>query len=84
MAQSTTKIPNAPRNAVRGPVLTFKGDPFKEGLENTMVYESDGIVAFADGVITHFGPADSIKGQLPPNTSIHDYGRDALISACIR
>ena len=36
----------APTAAIRGPVLTFTGDPFKEGLEQTMVYETDAIVAF--------------------------------------
>jgi guanine deaminase len=76
MAQSAN-----PHSAIRGPVLTFKGDPFKDGLESTMVYETDAIIAFADGVITHFGPADAIKAQLPSATSIRDYGRDALISA---
>ena len=51
--------------AIRGPVLTYTGDPFKSGLEHTMVYESDAIVAMADGKITHFGPADRIRPQLP-------------------
>ena len=35
-----------PTGAIRGPALTFRGDPFKDGLEDTMVYESDAIVAF--------------------------------------
>jgi guanine deaminase len=70
-----------PRNAIRGPVLTFKGDPFKDGLENTMIYEPDAIVAFGDGHITHFGPADKIKPQLPADLPIKDYGPDSLISA---
>ena len=67
--------------AIRGPVLTYTGDPFKNGLEHTMVYESDAIVAMADGMITHFGPADKIQPQLPAGTPIRNYGRDSLISA---
>ena len=67
--------------AIRGPVLTYTGDPFKSGLAQTMVYESDAIVAMANGVITHFGPADRIRSQLPPGTEIKDYGKDSLISA---
>jgi guanine deaminase len=51
--------------AIRGPVLTYTGDPFKSGLDHTMVYESDAIVAMANGVITHFGPADRVRPQLP-------------------
>ncbi len=67
--------------AIRGPVLTFTGDPFKQGLESTMLYESDAIVAFADGVITHFGPADTVRSQLPAGVEIKHYGPDSLISA---
>jgi guanine deaminase len=68
-------------SAIRGPVLTYTGDPFKNGLEHTMVYESDAIVAMADGKITHFGPADRVRPQLPAGTEIKNYGKDALISA---
>jgi guanine deaminase len=67
--------------AVRGPVLTFSGDPFRDGLETTMIHEPDAIVAMADGKITHFGPAERIARELPPGTEIRDFGKDALISA---
>lgn len=70
-----------PSGAIRGPTLTFKGDPFKDGIDATMVYESDAIVAFGDGVITHFGPADQVKSQLPAGLEVRNYGPDALISA---
>ena len=76
----TTKTPK-PEKAIRGPVLTFTGDPFKDGLEDTMVYEPDAIVAFGEGVITHFGPADKVKSQLPADLEIRNYGPDSLISA---
>jgi hypothetical protein len=58
-------------------------DPFKGGIEQRTVYESDAIVAIADGLITHFGPADRIRPQLPPGTEIKDYGRDALTVSCL-
>jgi guanine deaminase len=67
--------------AIRGPVLTYTGDPFKNGLEHTMVHESDAIVVMANGKITHFGRAEQILPQLPPNTEVKSYGKDALISA---
>ena len=67
--------------AVRGPVLTFTGDPFRDGLEKTMVHESDAIVAMQDGHISHFGPSGQIAPLLPPGTEIRDFGPDALISA---
>ena len=72
---------SAKSTVIRGPVLTYTGDPFKSGLDHTMVYESDGIVVIANGLITHFGPADRIRPQLPPGTEIKDYGKDSLISA---
>ncbi len=46
-----------------------------------MVYESDAIVAMADGRISHFGPAERILPQLPAGTVVTNYGKDALISA---
>jgi len=68
-------------SAIRGPVLTYTGDPFKSGLDHTMLYEPDAIVAMVDGLITHFGPANKILPQLPAGTEVKNYGKDALISA---
>jgi guanine deaminase len=67
--------------AIRGPTLTFSGDPFRKNLEEVMVYESDAIVAFRDGQITHFGPANKIESQLPRGVKVRNYGPDHLISA---
>jgi guanine deaminase len=67
--------------AIRGPALTYTGDPFQQGLEATLRHEPDAIVAMADGRITHFGPARAIRGKLPRGTKVEDYGRNALIMA---
>ena len=67
--------------AIRGPALTFTGDPFRDGLEKTMVHEPDAIVAMAGGRITHFGPASRVASELPAGIEIRDFGKDALISA---
>ena len=67
--------------ALRGPALTFTGDPFQVGLERTLVHEPDAIVAMQDGRITHFGPAARIGPLLPAGTEIRDFGQNALISA---
>lgn len=67
--------------AIRGPALTYTGDPFKSGLENTMMYESDAIVAMENGLITHFGPAAKVGPQLPAGTTVENYGAGSLISA---
>ena len=68
-------------SAIRGPALTYTGDPFTDGLDHTMVYESDAIVAMTNGKITHFGPAAKIEPQLPADIEIQNYGKDCLISA---
>ena len=73
--------PTLRMTAVRGPALTFTGDPFRDGLDATMVHDPDAIVAMADGKIVHFGPAGLVAPLLPAGTEILDYGRDALISA---
>ena len=65
--------------AIRGPALTFTGDPFAAGVEATMRHESDAIIGMAGGRITHFGPADAVRALLPPGTHIKEYGRDVLI-----
>src|SRR5262245_50453307 len=67
--------------AVRGPMLTFTGDPFQDGLDKTMVHESDAIIVMADGRITEFGPAAHVLPRLPEGIEIRDFGKDALISA---
>lgn len=74
-------LPAARPTAIRGPALTYTGDPFRDGLERTMVHEPDAIVAMQDGHITHFGPAAAIAPLLPPGTEIRHWGRNSLISA---
>jgi len=75
-----TKAPAAVA-AIRGPALTFTGDPFQQGLEHTLVYEPDAIVAMARGKVAHFGPAKRVRGLLPRGTKVEDYGRRSLILA---
>ena len=65
--------------ALRGPALTFTGDPFQDGLERTMVHEPDAIVAMADGHITHFGPAGEVLKTLPAGVAIRRVADDSLI-----
>jgi len=67
--------------AIRGSVLTYTGDPFRDGLERTMRHEPDAIVAMAGGKITHFGPAEKILPQLPPGAKVKQYGKDNVILA---
>jgi guanine deaminase len=68
-------------HALRGAVLTFTGDPFKDGIEATQRYESDAIVAMADGKITHLGPAAEVRSKLPAGTAVKENGKDTLMVA---
>ncbi|HEU4779287.1 MAG TPA: guanine deaminase [Steroidobacteraceae bacterium] len=71
--------PTAPSHAIRAPALTFTGDAFVEEVEATLRFESDAIIAMAGGKITHFGPAASVRGQLPAGMPIQEYGQDSLV-----
>lgn len=68
-----------PNRAIRGPALTFLGDPFAQGVETSMRYEPDAIVAFGEGRITHFGPAAAVAKDLPAKLPVRLYGSDSLI-----
>jgi guanine deaminase len=67
--------------ALRGPVLSFAGDPFQLGLEATLRYDSDAIVVMDHGRITQVGPARKLRPLLPRGTRIEEYGKDSLITA---
>jgi guanine deaminase len=65
--------------ALRGAALTFVDDPLRVGVEAAMRYESDAIVAMADGRITHFGPAGEVAPALPPGVRARDNGAHTLM-----
>ena len=85
MAQAVWQTPPAmperaaSLHAIRAPALTFTGDAFVDGVESAMRHESDAIIAMAGGLITHFGPAEAVRAQLPAGTHIEEYGPDALV-----
>ncbi len=66
---------------LRGPAITFTGDPFRDGLERTMVHWPDAAIAIEDGRILRAGPARDVLATLPPGTAVEDYGPDSLITA---
>jgi guanine deaminase len=66
--------------AIRGAVLTFAGDPFSHAARDVVRYESDAIVAMADGRIVECGPAAAVAPRLPAGTPVTRYA-NALISA---
>ncbi len=71
--------PRAPVTAIRGALLTFGGDPFADG-SDACRFESDAIVAMAEGRIVDCGGASDVQSRLPPQTPVTRY-ENALISA---
>ena len=81
MLAAVSREPPAAGGAIRGPLLTYTGDPFQRGLGDTLYYEPDAIVAMAEGKITRAGPAGAIRPLLPRGVRVVDYGRNSLILA---
>jgi guanine deaminase len=64
---------------IRAPALTFTGDAFTDGVDASLRYERDAVIAMAGGRITHFGPAAVVRAQLPEGTPVEEYGPDSLV-----
>ena len=77
----TTGRCSEPARAIRGPLLTYSGDPFSLGVRETMHYESDAMLVIEAGRIARVGPAAKIRRTLAPGTEVEDYGRDSLVMA---
>ena len=73
-------MPAAGVTAIRGALVTFSGDPFVDGVAAARHYESDAIVAMADGRIVDCGAARDVAARLPPGTPVVAYA-NALITA---
>ena len=66
--------------AIRGALLTFDGDPLPTEPASRCRYETDAIVAMADGRIVDCGAAGEVARRLPAGTPVTHYA-NALISA---
>jgi guanine deaminase len=64
--------------AIRAAIVTFAGDPFEDA--GALRYESDAIVAMADGRIVDCGPAAEVSARLPVGARVTRYA-NALLSA---
>ncbi|HET9761899.1 MAG TPA: guanine deaminase [Casimicrobiaceae bacterium] len=67
--------------AIRGPVLTYAGDPFRHGLDDTLRYEPDAIIVIEGGRIVRFGPAAQLERFVPKGAPLERYGEDCLVMA---
>lgn len=69
------------KTAIRGPILTYTGDPFEEDLADVLLFEPDGLVVMAEGRVAEFGPADRLLRTLPRGTPVTQYDKDCVITA---
>jgi hypothetical protein len=77
------KATDAGVTVIRGPALTYTGDPFAQDLESCRRYESDAAIVMAGGKVVQFGPAARVLPGLAPGTPVTHYP-DALIMSTIR
>jgi guanine deaminase len=80
MAEPTAGMSSGGMTALRGPVLTYTGDPFTEPLADVLDFESDGVVVMAGGKIADCGPARRVLPALPPGTPVTRY-EDCVLTA---
>ncbi|MCC5846572.1 MAG: guanine deaminase [Verrucomicrobia bacterium] len=64
--------------AIRGPMLTFRTDPWMVSESESVDYESDALVVMENGLIREVGPADRMLPQLEPGVEVTRW-KDHLI-----
>jgi guanine deaminase len=77
MTQSAA-APDAAATVIRGPALSFSGDPFLDDPALCRHYEPDAAIVMAGGRIVEVGPAAAILPRLAPGTDVVRYA-DGLI-----
>lgn len=65
-------------HALRGPALTFRGDPRRDGVADASVYESDALILIEGGKVAAFGPFAALKSRLKAGAPVERI-RDGLI-----
>src|SRR5699024_8830429 len=59
------------RIALRGPYITWTGNPFVDGSDAALRYESDGVILIKDGKIEAAGDYATLSGRLLDYTVMH-------------
>lgn len=67
-------------HAVRGHIVTVKGDPFVEGDDDVLVDIADGLVIVENGLITAVGQYDQLSDRLTPDIHVDHYP-DQIVTA---
>jgi len=68
------------RRAIRGPAISFRGDPFVLPFDEALAYWPDALILVEDGIIVSVGDAAAALPALPADLVVENYP-DGLISA---
>ena len=69
--------------AIRGPVLTYVGDPFVLPADECVHFESDALVVMRDGYVVGFGPASGALPTLPSDVLVTHYPNALILPGFI-
>ena len=73
--------PKGTTRAIRGPVLTYTGNPFLHRAGDTLRFERDALIVIDDRRIERFGPTSEVGPTLASDIPVETYGDDSLIMA---
>ena len=76
----TREMPTHATIALRGAMISWRGDPFEVGPRRALHHEPDAVVAMAGGRIVHAGPASRVLRELPPRTPVERLPRGSLMA----
>lgn len=69
--------------ALRGPALSFRGDPFVDPPSEALVHDADAILLMEEGRIAAFGPAEALIRRLPPGVPMETFTRGMMMPGFI-
>src|SRR5688500_11858353 len=76
---SSSSRPDVAVTALRGPLISCSGDPFRVGAAAAFTHEPDGLVVCREGLIDAVGPYAALRDRLPPGATVAHWP-DCLIA----
>lgn len=70
-------------DAIRGPTLSFKGDPFLVGDIDSIYYEPDGLILIEDEKVKLIGDYSLLKNKIPDGIQTTEYKNSLIIPGFI-
>ncbi|WP_047249978.1 guanine deaminase [Chromobacterium subtsugae] len=71
------------KTAVRGDVLTFRGNPFREAEQDSLAFQRDALVVMENGRIAACGPAAKLLPTLTPDVRLTHYPEHLILPGFI-